>query len=65
MNRRFFFLFLFCFAVLICSEYLLVTEVFNGRRMPVLLGSALALLGSIVGAWWSYRKFRKAAMATA
>ena len=53
-----------CFAVLVCSEYFLVTEAFNSRRPLVLLLSGGTLLGSIVVSWWGYRKFRKGAAAT-
>ncbi|RYY90534.1 MAG: hypothetical protein EOO15_02270 [Chitinophagaceae bacterium] len=60
MNRRFVILFLTCLAVLICSEYFLVTEMYNGQRAPVLLSSACGLLGSILVSWWAYRRFHKA-----
>ncbi|RYY38367.1 MAG: hypothetical protein EOO08_14705 [Chitinophagaceae bacterium] len=64
MNRRFVILFLTCLAVLIGSEYFLVTEMYNGQRFPVIFGSALGLSGSILVSWWAYRRFQKATTST-
>ncbi|TCJ13341.1 hypothetical protein EPD60_13195 [Flaviaesturariibacter flavus] len=60
MKLRYLIPFLTCILLLIASEYFLLSEVWSGRRLPVILGSSAILLGSIVYFWRSYRRFRQA-----
>jgi hypothetical protein len=59
MKSRYLIPFLGCICVLILSEYVLLTEVYGDRRLPVLLAAAGALMSSILFFWRYYRKFRK------
>ncbi|GAB4092692.1 hypothetical protein [Flaviaesturariibacter terrae] len=60
MHKRFLLLFMACLAILIGSEYFLLTEVYNGRRPLVLFLSGAGLLSSITVFWITYRRFRRA-----
>ena len=65
MKLRYLIPFIVCVLLLIASEYFLLSEVWNERRLPVILGSAVVLLGSIVYFWRAYRRFRQAEPAQA
>jgi hypothetical protein len=60
MKNRYLIPFMGCILALIVSEYFLLSEMYRDRRPPVIAGTSLVLLGSIISFWFFYRKFRKA-----
>jgi hypothetical protein len=65
MNKNFLIPFIGCFAVLIGSEYFLLMEMYNLRRMPVLISASTILVMSILCFWRYYRKYRKSVVEAA
>jgi hypothetical protein len=59
MKSRYLIPFLGCISMLILSEYVLLTEMYGDRRLPVTCAAAGGLMISIVMFWHYYRKFRK------
>jgi hypothetical protein len=65
MKSRYLIPFLGCISVLILSEYVLLTEMYGDRRLPVVLIAGGALMSSIILLGRYYRKFRKGSPAKA
>lgn len=59
MTKKFTIAVILCILVMIVSEYVLLTELFSQKRLPIVALSAIALLLSIIFFLRIYKNYKK------
>ncbi|HYH15754.1 MAG TPA: hypothetical protein VD794_11065 [Flavisolibacter sp.] len=59
MANKFIIAFLFCILGFIVSEYFLLQEIYADKRLPILAGTIIGIISSLVLFLLLYKKFRK------
>ncbi|ANE50998.1 hypothetical protein [Flavisolibacter tropicus] len=59
MANKFTIAFLFCILGFIASEYFLLQELFADKRLPIIAGTIVGIIGSVILFLLLYRKLLK------